>query len=69
MVYCWDLRYMDAGPVLEFEGHGGTVYSLAIEPRHGTLLSGGADHVINCWDLETGASGFGPGIVYVLLLS
>jgi WD40 repeat protein len=55
MVYGWDLRYMDAGPVVGFEGHGDTVYSLAIEPRHGTLLSGGAGHAINCWDMETRA--------------
>jgi hypothetical protein len=38
-------------------------------PPHAQLPRGGADHVINRWDWETGASGFGPGMFYLILPS
>ncbi len=56
MVYCWDLRYMEQGPILEFEGHDGTVYSMVLDRAHGTLLSGAGDHNIICWDVSSGVS-------------
>lgn len=56
MVYCWDLRYLDQRPVLELEGHNGSVYSLALDDAHGTLFSGAADANIICWALSGLAS-------------
>ncbi len=55
-VYGWDARYMDGGPVREYEAHEeyDAVWTLGIDWRRGMLVSGG-DCRINCWDLGTGA--------------
>jgi hypothetical protein len=57
-VHRWDLRYAQCGPSQEYRlpAHytNYLVHSLAVDPCHGTLLSGGWRN-IECWNLETGA--------------
>ncbi len=58
-VYLWDVRYMTRGPVRQYEQPGyrknrfKTVYCIAVEPHHNTLLSGGSASILR-WDLHTG---------------
>jgi WD40 repeat protein len=55
-VYLWDLRNMDAGYLCKYKTKKDNPPDcLAIEPRFGTLLGGGAGG-ITCWDLKTGTS-------------
>jgi hypothetical protein len=58
-VHLWDLRNMNAGLVHEYLAYGPDyggnmlVCSLAVDPRHNTLISGGSAGLV-CWDLQTG---------------
>ncbi|NJR61310.1 MAG: hypothetical protein HC769_22240 [Cyanobacteria bacterium CRU_2_1] len=51
-VEVWDLRTNDR--IQTLQGHTGTVFSVAISPDGRTLVTGGADNLVNVWDLRTG---------------
>lgn len=57
----WDLNTRSC--LFTLDGHVGVARALAFSPDGGTLLTGGADQILNVWDLSAGKLQVNAGVL------